>query len=339
MTLYSMFITMLLDPGTLDAEYYKYFHLTNNIMKDSKKQGISKNKNDDSTLNIPITNSSFEKLFIQDLEQNETSPNNDKEINYYNTREFLFKFLFYTRDLTFENIKQNRIQCYACLFLRPERTHHCKECNKCILKMDHHCDILNTCIGLYNYKPWMIFVFYTCLTLIFLVCTMIDGIHFYLDQTYYGWQTLDAKLFLVYFVITTLSLIPVGDLFITHLIYIAKGTTTKEHDGKICDNIIFDSSTQSNINNKGFFFNMKEIFGVNICSWLWPSTKHFHPFEGYIWPKDGNNYVDYIIKERMNYINELKKHFNIENENQDESADFEGSFQNNSNSDSLIDPI
>ena len=35
--------------------------------------------------------------------------------------------------------------------LRPKRAHHCRYCNKCILRMDHHCFTLNKCIGKKNY--------------------------------------------------------------------------------------------------------------------------------------------------------------------------------------------
>ena len=35
------------------------------------------------------------------------------------------------------------------------RTHHCKQCNKCVLKMDHHCQWVLNCIGFYNYKYFM----------------------------------------------------------------------------------------------------------------------------------------------------------------------------------------
>lgn len=42
--------------------------------------------------------------------------------------------------------------CTLCQCLKPERTHHCSTCSKCILKMDHHCVWLNKCIAWPNYK-------------------------------------------------------------------------------------------------------------------------------------------------------------------------------------------
>lgn len=28
--------------------------------------------------------------------------------------------------------------CFKCNMVKPPRAHHCKECNKCVYRMDHH---------------------------------------------------------------------------------------------------------------------------------------------------------------------------------------------------------
>lgn len=37
--------------------------------------------------------------------------------------------------------------CPKCIAPKPERTHHCSTCDRCVLKMDHHCVWLAACVG------------------------------------------------------------------------------------------------------------------------------------------------------------------------------------------------
>uniref|UniRef100_A0A0E0NMW7 S-acyltransferase n=1 Tax=Oryza rufipogon TaxID=4529 RepID=A0A0E0NMW7_ORYRU len=48
--------------------------------------------------------------------------------------------------------------CDKCCMYKPSRTHHCKVCKRCVLKMDHHCVWINNCVGYANYKSFIICV-------------------------------------------------------------------------------------------------------------------------------------------------------------------------------------
>lgn len=54
--------------------------------------------------------------------------------------------------------------CRKCWAPKYERTHHCTQCNRCVLKMDHHCPWLgNVCVGHQTYPSF--FHFIACITL------------------------------------------------------------------------------------------------------------------------------------------------------------------------------
>lgn len=50
--------------------------------------------------------------------------------------------------------------CTKCQTYRPNDTHHCSTCNRCIKKMDHHCPWINNCVGERNQKYFLQFLFY-----------------------------------------------------------------------------------------------------------------------------------------------------------------------------------
>ncbi|WVO13681.1 hypothetical protein L204_101302 [Cryptococcus depauperatus] len=49
-------------------------------------------------------------------------------------------------------------RCRKCDGPKPERTHHCSVCKRCVLLMDHHCPWINACVGLYNQRHFVLFM-------------------------------------------------------------------------------------------------------------------------------------------------------------------------------------
>jgi len=61
----------------------------------------------------------------------------------------------------------SRRYCGKCQMFKPDRTHHCRICARCNLKMDHHCPWVNNCIGYRNYKFFILFISYSLASAIF----------------------------------------------------------------------------------------------------------------------------------------------------------------------------
>ena len=61
--------------------------------------------------------------------------------------------------MTVENFYQYKY-CEKCKEIKPPRAHHCKICDRCILRLDHHCPWVGNCVGLLNHKLFWLFLFY-----------------------------------------------------------------------------------------------------------------------------------------------------------------------------------
>ncbi|XP_012286618.1 palmitoyltransferase ZDHHC6 isoform X2 [Orussus abietinus] len=48
--------------------------------------------------------------------------------------------------------------CTVCEGYKAPRSHHCRKCGRCVLKMDHHCPWINNCVGHYNHGHFTAFL-------------------------------------------------------------------------------------------------------------------------------------------------------------------------------------
>merc|ERR1719382_2084148 len=56
--------------------------------------------------------------------------------------------------------------CVVCRARRRMRSHHCKDCGRCVDRLDHHCPWIDNCVGLGNQRAFFCFICMLLLTLV-----------------------------------------------------------------------------------------------------------------------------------------------------------------------------
>ena len=176
--------------------------------------------------------------------------------------------------------------CKFCMQFKPPRTHHCRQCGKCVLKMDHHCNWLINCIGFFNYKYFIVGLFYACLLTLFITITY--------SQCFYDvivWdKNLSKVLYISFIFIMNVSVVQIvcSFTFFHFTQLIGKGRTTIE----------FCEGSKTGEYNLGFWENFKLTMGTNPLLW-------FLPFQS---SKIGNG-IDFLYKKE-----EVEYHESVTND-------------------------
>ncbi|KAB0790303.1 hypothetical protein PPYR_15359 [Photinus pyralis] len=55
---------------------------------------------------------------------------------------------------------ENLQWCGVCQGYKAPRSHHCRKCGRCVMKMDHHCPWINNCVGWGNHAHFTAFLFF-----------------------------------------------------------------------------------------------------------------------------------------------------------------------------------
>lgn len=66
--------------------------------------------------------------------------------------------------------------CTKCSYEKPDRSHHCRICGECVLKMDHHCPWINGCVGFRNQKHFVLFISWGALYCLFIAAATLPAI-------------------------------------------------------------------------------------------------------------------------------------------------------------------
>ncbi|GAW81275.1 palmitoyltransferase [Plasmodium gonderi] len=158
-----------------------------------------------------------------------------------------------------------RRYCKWCCKFKPDRTHHCRVCKTCILKMDHHCPWIYNCVGYNNHKYFMLSLIYCCVTTVFVSITMFNTVRDAISHR----ETPFNELFLLLFGETLnsfLAIIITCFLFF-HIWLMFRAMTTIEFCEKQTN---YRNQSYSKYYNKGMYQNFKEVFGESPFLWFLP---------------------------------------------------------------------
>ncbi|CAD8203311.1 unnamed protein product [Paramecium pentaurelia] len=160
--------------------------------------------------------------------------------------------------------------CDKCCLPKPQRTHHCSICNKCVLKMDHHCPWIGQCVGYQNHRFFILFITHLMIGTFFV---SILNLNIVMSNQFEEYRVLQSKAFSVIQPLN-ISLCIMASAFSGWTWYLAmNGMTTIEFCNK----------------NHGFrkskiIQNLQQIFGDfdNCIEMLSPSVRDL-PSNGVIW--------------------------------------------------------
>lgn len=199
--------------------------------------------------------------------------------------------------------------CSKCLCWKPDRTHHCSGCRKCILRMDHHCPWFSTCIGFRNHKFFLLFLLYVSLFCLTCASSAAFGIYCYIsdliefatpDQTVP--DLLPVNWILLAVIATVLGL--AVSCFTAYSWYLAMTNTTvieslepvKYRTDLPSSQFLYseppNSQSVGNVFDLGAKRNLAQIMGVR--SWMW-----FFPFPLHVPQEQPSNDIELQEREAM----------------------------------------
>lgn len=192
--------------------------------------------------------------------------------------------------------------CKWCNRFKPDRSHHCRVCRSCILRMDHHCPWIANCVGFRNHKYFFLLVFYSLVDCMFVVVTLSESLYKSLvDEMPFSHR------FLLVFAMTLAVIMGVLLMmfFFFHVWLMLRATTTIEFCEKTYRHSGGAHRGSSSIYDRGFFENVQSVLGPNMMTWLLPVS-----------PPEGDG-LSFKVSEEVEPVSDeedlaplLRKHYN-----------------------------
>jgi len=192
--------------------------------------------------------------------------------------------------LTYNEIKDLRLYlqyCEICKGYKAPRSHHCRKCNRCILKMDHHCPWINTCCGHRNHAYFIYFLLFAVTGAIHSLILLSMTIYQAYYAAWYFYNSDRARVVYLsfkFFVFVVLSIgfsigviLGVGFLFYIQLKIAIRNQTSIEE--------WITTKANARTNNQfiypydlGCWQNLKQLFFLDSDGINWPTKPECHEF-------------------------------------------------------------
>lgn len=154
---------------------------------------------------------------------------------------------------------------------KPDRAHYCSVMQRNILRMDHYCPWMSNCIGFFNYKFFLLFLFYTVASSIVACLVMLNSLW---KQVYAPGTTV---MILQSASVAALLASVLTPFLVFHAWLLSRNMTTIE----FCEKL--DAGDFRSPYDLGFSGNLCSIFGDNVL--LWPLPIASTPGDGLTWKR------------------------------------------------------
>ncbi|KAI6237833.1 Palmitoyltransferase [Aphelenchoides besseyi] len=156
--------------------------------------------------------------------------------------------------------------CVQCRCIKPDRSHHCSMCGRCVLRYDHHCPWIANCVHLTNYKAFILFLFYGFILCLFALASSLPSFIIFWEGRPLSQEIVQSFGLVFLPFLAFLFGISIACLFFYHVYLVLKNRTTIEQWSPPH----FENGPDPNAYNVGAFRNFKQIFGDSKLYWLFP---------------------------------------------------------------------
>lgn len=174
-----------------------------------------------------------------------------------------------------ELTSEHRRFCHKCDAFKPPRAHHCKQCKRCVLRMDHHCPWIGNCVGIHNHAAFMRFLVAVSVAGAYLLSMISLRVGDWWNMDWYLSPPSNSETVMI--VLTYIMGTPpiaLTSLMMWYQLYLLtiNTTTIETHEqDRVTRQIrrgqipFFEFPF-----DVGLWRNMTDVMGPNILLWLWP---------------------------------------------------------------------